>query len=51
MTASEIAQIYDGKITQWSDPQIVTTNGGTGTAVGKALSNLGTNSEARDTKS
>ncbi len=49
LTASEIAQIYDGKITQWSDPQIVTTNGGTGTAVGKALSNLGTNSEARDT--
>jgi phosphate transport system substrate-binding protein len=49
LTASEIAQIYDGKITQWSDPQIVATNGGTGNPIGKALTNLGTNHEARNT--
>jgi len=49
LTASEIAQIYDGKITQWSDPSIVATNGGTGTATGKALTALGTNNEARNT--
>jgi len=49
LTATEIAQIYDGKITQWSDPTIVATNGGTGTALGKALTALGTNNEARNT--
>lgn len=49
LTASEIAKIYDGTITQWSDPSIVATNGGTSTALGKALAALGTNNEARDT--
>lgn len=49
LTAGEIAQIYNGKITQWSDPAIVATNGGTSTAIGKALTALGTNNEARDT--
>jgi len=49
LTATEIAQIYDGKITQWSDPSIVATNGGTGTTLGKALTALGTNNEARNT--
>ena len=49
LTATEVAAIYDGKITQWSDPTIVATNGGTSTTVGKALANLGTNNEARDT--
>jgi phosphate transport system substrate-binding protein len=49
LTASEIAQIYDGKITLWSDPAIVATNGGASSAVGKALTNLATNNEARNT--
>lgn len=49
LTAGEITQIYDGKITQWSDPQIVATNGGASSKVGKALVALGTNSESRDT--
>jgi phosphate transport system substrate-binding protein len=49
LTATEVTAIYDGKITQWSDPTIVATNGGTGTTIGKALAALGTNNEARDT--
>ncbi|HEY7930738.1 MAG TPA: substrate-binding domain-containing protein [Acidimicrobiales bacterium] len=49
LTASEIAQIYDGKITLWSDPAIVATNGGASSKVGKALLSLATNNEARDT--
>lgn len=49
LTASEIAQIYDGKITLWSDAQIVKTNGGTSSQVGKALLALATNNESRDT--
>ncbi len=28
LTAAEVADIYNGTITQWSDPQIVATNGG-----------------------
>jgi phosphate transport system substrate-binding protein len=49
LTASEIAQIYDGKITTWSNAAIVATNGGSGTSVGKALAALATNNEARNT--
>ncbi len=49
LTATEVADIYNGTITQWSDPTIVATNGGTSTATGKALAALGTNSEPRDT--
>jgi phosphate transport system substrate-binding protein len=49
LTAPEIAQIYDGKITTWSNSAIVATNGGAGTATGKALADLGTNNEARNT--
>jgi phosphate transport system substrate-binding protein len=49
LTAPEIAQIYDGKITTWSNSAIVATNGGTGTTIGKALTDLGTNNEARNT--
>ncbi|MEO9180204.1 MAG: substrate-binding domain-containing protein, partial [Acidimicrobiales bacterium] len=49
LTASEVAEIYNGKITLWSDPLIVATNGGTATSIGKALTALGTNSEARNT--
>jgi len=36
-------------VTQWSDPTIVATNGGTGATLGKALAALGTNNEARNT--
>ena len=28
LTATEVADIYNGTITKWSDPQIVATNGG-----------------------
>jgi len=49
LTAAEIASIYDGKITQWSDPTIVATNGGASSQLGKALTALGTNNEARNT--
>jgi phosphate transport system substrate-binding protein len=49
LTAAEIADIYNGTITEWSDPQIVATNGGASSSVGKALTNLGTNNESRDT--
>jgi phosphate transport system substrate-binding protein len=49
LTAAEVANIYNGKITQWSDPTIVATNGGASSATGKALAALGTNNEARDT--
>lgn len=48
LTASEVAQIYNGKITTWSNPAIVATNGAT-TALGKALAALGTNNEPRNT--
>jgi phosphate transport system substrate-binding protein len=49
LTAAEVAGIYNGTITEWSDPTIVATNGGTSTAIGKALAALGTNNEPRDT--
>lgn len=49
LTATEVADIYNGTITEWSDPAIVATNGGTSTAIGKALAALGTNGESRDT--
>jgi phosphate transport system substrate-binding protein len=49
LTAAEIAAIYDGKITQWSDPTIVATNGGASSKVGAALTELGTENEPKDT--
>jgi phosphate transport system substrate-binding protein len=49
LTAAEVAGIYNGTITQWSDPTIVATNGGTSTSLGKALAGLGTNNESRNT--
>jgi phosphate transport system substrate-binding protein len=49
LTAAEIAGIYNGTITQWSDPTIVATNGGSSSGLGKSLAALGTNNEARDT--
>jgi phosphate transport system substrate-binding protein len=49
LTAAEIAAIYNGTITTWSNSQIVATNGGATSTVGKALSNLATNDESRNT--
>ena len=49
LTAAEVADIYNGTITTWSNSQIVATNGGASTTVGKALTALGTNSEPRNT--
>jgi phosphate transport system substrate-binding protein len=48
LTAAEVADIYNGTITTWSNSQIVATNGAT-TATGKALAALGTNNEPRNT--
>ena len=49
LTAAEVAGIYNGTITQWSDPTIVATNGGASSALGKALATLGTANEPKDT--
>jgi len=49
LTATEVAEIYNGKITQWSDPAIVATNGGASSTLGKALTLLGTANEPKDT--
>jgi phosphate transport system substrate-binding protein len=49
LTAAEVSQIYNGTITQWSDPAIVATNGGASSTMGKALTTLGTANEPKDT--
>jgi phosphate transport system substrate-binding protein len=49
LTATEVADIYNGTITQWSDPTIVATNGGATSALGKALTELGTANEPKNT--
>ena len=53
LTASEIAEIYNGTITEWSSPSIVATNGGKTSTLGRALAKLATGNggqpEARDT--
>ena len=52
LTATEIAKIYNGSITLWSDPTIVATNGSS-SKLGKALAGLATGNggkpEAKDT--
>jgi len=40
LTAAEIAKIYNGSITTWSDPAIIATNGGSNSTLGKALAGL-----------
>jgi phosphate transport system substrate-binding protein len=49
LTATEVADIYNGTITTWSNSAIVATNGGASSATGKALAALATNNEARNT--
>ncbi|MFY9783115.1 MAG: substrate-binding domain-containing protein [Acidimicrobiales bacterium] len=49
LTAAEVAQIYNGTITQWSNPSIVATNGGATSTLGKALTELGTANEPKNT--
>jgi phosphate transport system substrate-binding protein len=49
LTSDEIAQIYDGQITQWSSLAIIETNGGLGSTTGKALQALGTSNAPSDT--
>jgi phosphate transport system substrate-binding protein len=49
LTAQEVAEIYDGKITQWSNSQIVTTNGGPNSSIGKLLVANGLSNAAEDT--
>ena len=49
LTAAEVADIYNGTITQWSDSQIVATNGGASSTLGKALTALGTANQPKNT--
>jgi phosphate transport system substrate-binding protein len=48
LTATEVAEIYNGTITQWSDPSIVATNGGATSTLGKKLTTLGTANETKN---
>ena len=49
LTTNEIQKIYDGQITQWSNPAIVSTNGGASSPLGKQLTALYTSKAASDT--
>lgn len=49
LTTNEIAKIYDGQITQWSNLAIINTNGGLSSTTGKALQALYTSGAASDT--
>jgi phosphate transport system substrate-binding protein len=49
LTTNELAKIYDGQITEWSDLAIVNTNGGLSSTTGKALQALYTGKSAADT--
>jgi phosphate transport system substrate-binding protein len=49
LTTNEIAKIYDGQITQWSNLAIIDTNGGLGSTTGKALQALYTGNSPADT--
>jgi len=40
LTAAQVAKIYDGTITLWSDSSIVATNGGATSGLGKKLNGL-----------
>jgi len=49
LTSNEVAKIYDGQITQWSNPAIIATNGGVGSPTGKLLQALYTSNSAINT--
>jgi phosphate transport system substrate-binding protein len=49
LTTNEIAKIYDGEITTWSNLAIIDTNGGLSSTTGKALQALYTSKAASDT--
>jgi phosphate transport system substrate-binding protein len=49
LTTNEIAKIYDGQITQWSNLAIINTNGGLSSTTGKALQALYTSKAPSDT--
>jgi len=49
LTSNELAQIFDGKITTWSNLAIVNTNGGATSPTGKALLALYTGNSPADT--
>jgi phosphate transport system substrate-binding protein len=49
LTSNELAQIFDGKITTWSNLAIVNTNGGSTSPTGKALLALYTGNSPADT--
>jgi phosphate transport system substrate-binding protein len=44
LTAADVAAIYDGKITTWSDSRLVTDNGGSSSKIGSALAALANSS-------
>src|SRR5579863_1776489 len=48
LTTHEIAKIYDGQITQWSNLAIINTNGGLSSTTGKALQALYTGNSPSD---
>jgi phosphate transport system substrate-binding protein len=49
LTTNEIAKIFDGQITQWSNLAIINTNGGLSSTTGKALQALYTGKSPADT--
>jgi phosphate transport system substrate-binding protein len=49
LTTNEVAKIYDGQITQWSNQAIINTNGGLSSTTGKALQALYTSNSPTNT--
>jgi phosphate transport system substrate-binding protein len=49
LTSNEVAKIYDGQITSWSNPAIVQTNGGPSSSIGKTLQALYTSNASSNT--
>ncbi len=48
LTSNELAKIFDGQITQWSNLAIINTNGGVSSPIGKALLALYTSNAPSD---
>jgi phosphate transport system substrate-binding protein len=49
LTTNEVAKIYDGQITQWSNQAIINTNGGLTSTTGKAIEALYTSNSPTNT--